>query len=311
MAKKAVLGRGLDALLSTATETREGTDRSDTHRGLYDFEDRVIKQGRVSEIPIDLISANPYQPRTSFNEDALAELATSIKQLGIIQPLTVRHKEDNSYELISGERRLRASRMAGLTKVPAYVREADVEAMLEMAIVENIQRENLDPIEIAVGYQRLIDECGLTQEHVADKVGKSRSTVTNILRLLKLSPDVQALLRSGKLSVGHARSLLAVDDQQEQTKLAQRVIREDLSVRSIEQIVRDLNSPEEKKTAVQKPVSVVTSRDSLQVQTYTDAIRGKFGTHVHIKRDGGNGGRIEISFYSDDDLDRLAELLLE
>ena len=311
MAKKAVLGRGLDALLSTANEKRESPGRQESHRGLYDFEDRAIKQGRVSEIAIDLITANPFQPRTSFNEDSLTELAESIRQLGIIQPLTVRHKENGTYELIAGERRLRASKIAGLTHVPAYVREADVEAMLEMAIVENIQRENLDPIEIALGYQRLIDECGLTQEHVAEKVGKSRSTVTNILRLLKLSPGVQALLRSGDVSVGHARSLLGIDNYETQTELAERVVEDDLSVRAIEQIVRDLSRPKEPNKRNSQQISVVSTRDSLQVQTYTDAIRGKFGTHVHIRRDSDNGGRIEISFYSDDDLDRLTELLLE
>lgn len=311
MAKKAVLGRGLDALLSTAKEPIETGSRTD-HRALYDFESRAKQQGIVSEVSIDSISANPYQPRTSFNKEALEELSASIRQLGIIQPLTVRAKDDGSFELISGERRLRAAQMAGLTSVPAYVREADVEAMLEMAIVENVQRENLDPIEVALGYQRLIDECDLTQEQVATKVGKNRTTVTNMLRLLKLSPDVQALLREGGITTGHARTLLSIENRELQTRLAARIQAEDLSVRTVEEIVRDLSRPSKKKEPKRAAApSVKSTRDNLQVNAYVDAIRSKLGTHINIKRDGTEGGRIEISFYSDDDLDRIAEILLD
>ncbi len=311
MAKKAALGRGLDALLSTSKEQIDTGSRGDSRRALYDFDSRARSQTRISDIEIDKIAANPYQPRTNFKTDTLDELASSIKQLGIIQPLTVRSKEDGTFELISGERRLRASRIAGLKVVPAYVREADVEAMLEMAIVENIQRENLDPIEVALGYQRLIDECNLTQEQVADKVGKSRSTITNLIRLLKLPPEIQSLLRDGSITTGHARALLSIPEIDEQITIARRIKIEDLSVRAVEQLARSTPKlPEEKSFKPEKIEFEMSSRDSLELKSYVDSIRSALGTHVHIRRDGADGGKIEISFYSDDDLDRIAELLL-
>lgn len=311
MAKKAALGRGLDALLSTSKEQIDISKSGDSHRALYDFENRARAQSQITEIETASISANPYQPRTNFNQEALEELSASIKQLGIIQPLTVRAKDDGTYELISGERRLRASKLAGLKKVPAYVRKADVEAMLEMAIVENIQRENLDPVEVALGYQRLIDECDLTQGQVADKVGKNRSTVTNLIRLLKLPPEIQSLLRAGSISVGHARALLAIEDDKDQIALANRIESEDLTVRDVERIVRsDGQEPNPVARKKETPDFELATRDSLELKSYTDSIRKKLGTNVHIKRDGTDGGRIEISFYSDDDLDRIAELLL-
>lgn len=312
MAKKAALGRGLDALLSTSKEQIDVSKSGESHRALYDFDSRARSQSQISEIDIASIAANPYQPRTNFNRDALDELAASIKQLGIIQPLTVRAKDDGSYELISGERRLRASKLAGLKKVPAYVRKADVEAMLEMAIVENIQRENLDPVEIALGYQRLIDECGLTQGQVADKVGKNRSTVTNLIRLLKLPPEIQSLLRNGTISVGHARALLSIDEVKEQIALANRIESEDLTVRDVEKIARsEPGIPPQPEGKSETPEFELATRDSLELKSYIDSFRKRLGTNVQIKRDGTDGGRIEISFYSDDDLDRIAELLLD
>ena len=211
MAKKVALGKGLKALLPTVDaaegEEREGVDEPAGQ--LYKFQDgrkgRLI--GKVAEIELSNIRPNPYQPRQSFEEEALDELAASIQQLGIIQPITVRALGDGQFEIISGERRFRASRRAGLDKIPAFVREADTEEMLEMAIVENVQREQLNPMEVALGYQRLMEECDLTQEKIAQKVGKKRATVANFLRLLKLPPPVQAAVRDESISMGHAGHL--------------------------------------------------------------------------------------------------------
>ncbi|MDX1429168.1 MAG: ParB/RepB/Spo0J family partition protein, partial [Rhodothermales bacterium] len=239
--KKAALGRGLDALISPSTEA-ESTERdarlSDSK--MYDFEDRLRLVGRVAEIDTDKIDANPYQPRSTFDESGLDELAESIRQLGIIQPITVRSMGGGKFELIAGERRLRAAGIAGLTRIPAYVREADTEAMLEMAIVENIQREELNPIEIALGYRRLIEELDLTQEQVAEKVGKSRAAVTNALRLLNLAPDVQQRISTGSLSAAHGRAIAALADHAIQARAAARVVAEQLSVRATEDMVRHM-----------------------------------------------------------------------
>lgn len=193
-------------------------------------------------VPADMIVANPYQPRLSFNQEAIEELSASIKTLGLIQPITVRKVSDTQYQIISGERRFRACRLAGMTMIPAYVREANDRSMLEMAIVENIQRENLDPIEVAMSYQRLIDECQLTQEEMADRVGKKRSSVTNSLRLLKLPVKVQHDLKVGLLSVGHAKVLLGVDQPSLQEQLCDLVVKEDLSVRQLEERILKLSS---------------------------------------------------------------------
>src|SRR5690554_4446947 len=212
--KKAALGKGLNALIPSigARDDERSEEGGVSQSRLYNFEDRVRLLGRVAELDVEAIRPNPYQPRQDFNDAALDELAASIAQLGIIQPITVRALGESRFELISGERRLRAAKRAGLKRVPAYVRDADTEAMLEMAIVENIQRENLNPVEVALGYHRLIEECGLTQEDVAQKVGKSRTTVTNTLRLLRLQPRVLASLRDGTLTSGHARMLVSVED---------------------------------------------------------------------------------------------------
>ena len=218
--KKAALGRGLDALISIDRSPTDESDPAASGSKMYDFEDRLRLVGRVAEIEIEKISPNPYQPRDSFDEAGLEELATSIKQVGIVQPITVRSVGGGRFELISGERRLRAAKIAGIERIPSYVRQADTEEMLEMAIVENIQREELNPIEVAHGYERLIEECGLTQERVADKVGKSRVAVTNTLRLLKLPAYIQSLIKLGSLSAGHARALMGIENEELQRKVA-------------------------------------------------------------------------------------------
>ena len=241
---KSALGKGLSALLpQTSAPDDDGGDETGTRTRLYNFEERRRLAGRVAELEVEAIRPNPYQPRKDFDETALDELSASIRQLGIIQPITVRATGDGRYELISGERRLRASRRAGLKRVPAYVREADTEAMLEMAIVENVQREDLNPVEVAVGYQRLMEEVGLTQEQVADKVGKSRPAIANVLRLLRLPPRVQASLRDGSLSPGHARALVTVDDEPTQIALLRAILDDGLSVREVERRVRALREP--------------------------------------------------------------------
>ena len=301
--KKAALGRGLSAILPTQEEGEEQERPQHT--------DRVRLIGRVAEIDVNVVRPNPYQPRKRFDEKALDELAASILQLGVIQPITVR-STDHGFEVISGERRLRAARRAGLKRVPAYVREADSEAMLEMAIVENIQREELNPIEVALGYQRLIEECSLTQEQVAQKVGKNRATVANFLRLLKLPPKIQASLRDAVVSVGHARALITIEDEDLQLRLFDEIERDGLSVREVEERVRKLREGDSEVRRPQPPQPVIQEapdRDSLQLREFTSLLRNRLSTQVKIKHKS-NGGHIEIQYYSDDDLERLLELLL-
>ena len=316
--KKAALGRGLNALLPSQNQPEESGEAAGSHElpktRLYHFEDRVRLLGRVADIEIEHIRPNPYQPRRDFDETALEELAASIQQLGIIQPITVRGMENGRFEVISGERRLRAARRAGLKRVPAYIRSADSEAMLEMAIVENVQREELNPVEVALGYQRLIEECGLTQEQVAQKVGKNRTTVANALRLLKLPPRIQASLRDGSLSAGHARTLLSLDGEDEQIRLLKQIDDEGLSVREVEERVRLLTRGDEpnepaKPAPKADPAPVLPERDRLELEAYANRLRGLLSTKVQIKHKPGSGGRIEISYYSDDDLERLIDLL--
>lgn len=312
MAKTAALGRGLSALLPAQNDASDEDGGKSGGRGrLYDFEERVRYLGRIAEVDVDNVRPNPYQPRRDFDETALDELAASIEQLGIIQPITVRAMDSGQFEVISGERRLRAARRAGLKRVPAYVREADIEAMLEMAIVENVQREALNPIEIALGYQRLIEECGLKQDDVAQKVGKNRTTIANFLRLLKLPPRGQAMLRDGTLTVGHARALINIDDEKVQDELLRRVVDESLSVREIEQIARDVKDAAQEEAAPPPPPAPpeLPLRDSLQLQHFADRLRGRFSTQVKIKHKGADGGKIEIAYYSEDDLERLLGLL--
>ena len=229
------LGRGLDAILQSPETDITSKDISG------DF-----VAGAIAEIDINLIETNPFQPRTEFDETALRELAQSIKEQGVIQPVTVRKLGYNKYQLISGERRLRASKLAGLTKIPVFIRVANDEQMLELALIENIHRENLNAIEVAISYQRLIDECNMTQEEVSDKVGKSRSAVANFLRLLKLPAEVQIAIRDGHITMGHARALINISDKEQQLKLLQQIIEGEMNVRQTEELAEKAKNPEAK-----------------------------------------------------------------
>ncbi len=290
MAKKNSLGRGLGALI----ESQETTPRETS------VETNVEKTngGGVAEIDIEVIDANPYQPRTIFDEEALIELSTSIKEIGIIQPITLREKENGHYELISGERRLRASKMAGLKKLPAYVRKADDQNMLEMALVENIQREDLDAIEIAISYQRLLDECNLTQELLSQRVGKKRATVTNYLRLLKLPADIQLGIRDRKLSMGHARALVTVDEPIDQLGIYNKILQQELSVRKVEELVRSLNTPKEE-------IIPIKEEQQKDYENLKKDLTSFFSSKIDFKRNNNGSGKIVIPFKSDEDLERI------
>jgi len=301
--KKSALGRGLGALLPDSDEAVPATSGIESTK-LYNFDERIRAAGTIAEVSVDKIAPNPYQPRTHFDETALQELSNSIQQLGIIQPITVRKTSAGRFELISGERRLKAARLAGLSVIPAFVREADSEAMLEMAIVENVQREQLNPIEVALGYQRLIDECAMTQEQVATKVGKNRSTIANFLRLLNLPPLIQAGLRDGVLTTGHARALLPLEDETLQRSLMDEIAASGMSVREVEQKVRQLLKPAakpspKKKTRTEQAVSA-------EMGAMADRMRRAIGTKVQIKP-GGKGGKVELEYYSDEDLERIVD----
>ncbi|MEM8965540.1 MAG: ParB/RepB/Spo0J family partition protein [Bacteroidota bacterium] len=289
--RKNALGRGLGALLedsSQETQLRESPTK---------------QYSSINEIPLENIEVNPFQPRTHFDREALQELADSIAVQGIIQPITVRLISGDRYQIISGERRVQASKLAGLTHIPAYVRKANDQQMLEMALIENIQRENLNAIEIALSYQRLISECDLRQDQLGDRVGKNRSTVNNYLRLLKLPPDIQAALRDTRLTMGHARALINVDTVEHQLHIFQRAVEDDLSVRQVEALVRELAAP--KKT---KPVSS-SSVVSPELQSIQNQLSSHFGTRVHIKATGKEKGEIKIPYLSTEDLNRILELL--
>jgi len=311
--QKSALGRGLGALLPVDDSETDLTPEL-ARTKLYNFQDRVRAAGRVTEIGLHLIDPNPYQPRSSFEEGPLEELAQSIRQLGIIQPVTVRESKRGRYQLISGERRWRAAHHCDLTTIPAFIRSADNEAMLEMAIVENVQRTELNPVDIALGYQRLMKECNLTQEKVSEKVGKSRASVTNMLRLLKLAPEVQAALKKGTISAGHARPLLSLEGGDQQVIVLARVEREGLSVRTVEELVRkllDRGIIEENTRKKSKKATTSDLADTSELAAIRDRIRSNFGTQVIIKPSRSkSGGSITLEYYSDDDLERLVDLLL-
>ena len=296
MSKKRALGRGLSALLSdTPDEEKLDVDVSSpigSHKTSGDS---------INEISLSQIETNPFQPRQHFDKEALNELAESIKVHGIIQPITVRKLAHNQYQLISGERRFQASRLAGLKAIPAYVRTADDQQMLEMALIENIQRENLNPIEISLSYQRLITECNLKQEELGDRVGKNRSTITNYLRLLKLPPDIQIAVRDHRISMGHARAIINVENPDSQLFIFKKILAEDLSVRKVEELARQLMS-EPKELGVQ-PTSA--SKEISQLQS---RLSSHFGTKVSVKSDGKKGD-IRIPFLSVEDLNRILDIL--
>ena len=256
----------------------------------------------ILRIPVDLIEPNPFQPRMSFDQEALEELAESIKTLGLIQPITVRRKEDGRYQIISGERRFRACRLSGMDMVPAYIRDTNDQGMLEMAIVENIQRENLDPIEIAMSYQRLIDECRLTQEQMAVRVGKKRASVTNYLRLLKLPAKIQHDLKVGLLSVGHAKVLLGIDDVKLQEYLCDLVIKDDMSVRQLEDKIRKMAQP--------KAETADDAQDLPDEYFKVLEIVGKyFENNISLKRTSAGKGSMTIHFNSDEEVKKFLKAL--
>lgn len=288
-AKRNALGRGLGALLAADETLAEGLTTAVSNW----------------KIPVDQIEANPYQPRTHFEETALRELSESIKLHGVIQPITVRKLAEGQFQLVSGERRLRATRMAGLHEIPAYILEADKQGMLEMALIENIQRQDLNAIEVAISYKRLIDEAQVKPEEVGERVGKERSTVANYLRLLKLPPEIQLGIRDAKIGMGHARALINVDKVEQQLFIYRKAVAEGLSVRKVEELVRNLSnegsgngkpkSPKEDTPVAYKPVQ--------------DQLRKRFETKVQIKVDNKGKGEIVLPFASTDDLNRLLDLL--
>ena len=284
------LGRGLDSILQSPETDITSKDISG------DF-----VAGAIAEIDIDLIETNPFQPRTEFDETALRELAQSIKEQGVIQPVTVRKLGYNKYQLISGERRLRASKMAGLTKIPVFIRVANDEQMLELALIENIHRENLNAIEVAISYQRLIDECNMTQEEVSEKVGKSRSAVANFLRLLKLPAEVQIAIRDGHITMGHARALININDKEEQLKLLQQIILEEMNVRQTEELAEKAKNPEAKE---RKQTNFIPEHFKSSIKKLSQTLN----TKVKVKRDIKGHGSVVIDFKDEAEFDRIMEL---
>jgi ParB family chromosome partitioning protein len=285
MAQKNALGRGLGALIEDADSPR-------------------FTVSAINEIDMDQIELNPFQPRKNFDEEALKELASSIREIGIIQPITVRELDGNKYQLITGERRYKAARIAGLKAIPAYVRKANDQNMLEMSLVENIQREDLDSIEVAISYQRLIEECNLTQENLSERVGKKRSTITNYLRLLKLPAEIQLGIRDKIISMGHARAVINIPDPETQLEIYHNILKNDLSVRKVEEIVRKLGTPSEISTQTKKVEVSLKEYESLR-----NHLADFFKTEVELKRNNKGNGKIVIPFKSDEDLERILAIL--
>ncbi len=289
--KKQALGRGLSALLKDTSNLNSASDRN---------AGEIV--GNIVEIELNHIQVNPYQPRTYFNEEALRELASSIRELGVIQPITVR-KVGNTFQLVSGERRFRASKLVGKSTIPAYIRIANDQEMLEMALVENIQRKNLDPIEVALSYQRLIEEIQLTQEELSTRVGKKRSTVTNYLRLLKLDPILQTGMRDGFISMGHGRALINIESTDDQLAIYKRILREQLSVRQTEKLVKILKEGSSSISSSKKKVRPSYIKDSLS------EINSFLGQQVDITINSRGKGKISIPFHSKEDFERIKNLL--
>jgi ParB family transcriptional regulator, chromosome partitioning protein len=284
MTKKYALGRGLGALI--------------------DGVEKEVLEKKVEanlDISVDSIEANPFQPRTSFDDKSLEELSHSIKKLGIVQPLTVREANDGKYQLIAGERRLRAARLAGLTHVPAFIRTADDQAMLELALVENIQREDLDAVEVAISFQRLIEECRLTQEQLSERVGKQRSTVTNYLRLLKLPAEIQLGIKNKQLMMGHARTLISIEDSKKQINVYYKIIDGELSVRQAEELVRQLQS------AGLKDTLKIEKRKKLngEFSKLSDHLIKIFDTKVNFRINETGKGKIVIQFDTAEEMERI------
>jgi ParB family chromosome partitioning protein len=292
--KKQALGRGLSALLKDPdNDIKSVADKN---------ADKVV--GNIIELELDAIEINPFQPRSNFNEESLRELATSITELGVIQPITVRKTNFNTFQLISGERRLRASKLAGLKVIPAYIRIANDNESLVMALVENIQRHDLDPIEIALSYQRLIDEIQLTQEQMSDRVGKKRSTITNYLRLLKLDPIIQTGIRDGFISMGHGRAIISIEDIDVQTDIYQKILSNNLSVRETEALVKNHQESLKSKSVSKAKPATFEIHD-----TEKKIITNYFGAKVDVKAAGNGKGKITIPFHSEEDFKRILKLI--
>ncbi len=288
MAKKNALGRGLGALIDVGDEQDE---RSLLH-----------SPSAINEIAIKSISVNPFQPRTSFDEEALNELVQSVEEHGIIQPITVRRAADNSYQLISGERRMKAAIKAGLKRIPAFIREAGDENMLELALVENIQREDLDAIEVAISYARLIEEFALTQEELGDRVGKKRATIANYLRLLNLPVEIQTGIREKKISMGHAKALAGIEDKDYQLEVFSKILSQELSVRQVESLAKKSRDTE---AASENPEEEIRS----DYEDLREHLSHYFGATIEFKRSNKGNGRIVIPFKSDEDLQRIVSIL--
>lgn len=290
--QKKALGRGLSALLN------------DPENDIKSAEDENAQKvvGNIVELELDNIEVNPFQPRSSFSDETLDELASSIKELGVIQPITVRKLDANKFQLVSGERRFRASKIAGLKTIPAFVRIANDQETLEMALVENIQRQDLDPIEIALSYQRLIDEVQLTQESLSDRVGKKRSTIANYLRLLKLDPIIQTGMRDGLLSMGHGRALVNIEDHEDQLEIYQRIIKNKLSVRATEKLIQEYKKPHSQN---KEKKNQLTNDQKRALNEMKDSL----GAKISIQATKKGNGKIIIPFSSEEDLKRLENLL--
>ncbi|VAW18207.1 Chromosome (plasmid) partitioning protein ParB [hydrothermal vent metagenome] len=293
--RKQALGRGLSALLKDPdNDIKSASDKN---------ADRVV--GNIVELDLDVIEVNPFQPRSNFNDETLQELATSIKELGVIQPITVRKIDFNKYQLVSGERRYRASKLIGLLTVPAYIRIANDQESLEMALVENIQRQDLDSIEIALSYQRLINEINLTQEKLSDRVGKKRSTIANYLRLLKLDPIIQTGIRDGFMSMGHGRALVNIEKKEDQISIYEKIVGENLSVRATERLVKEHQTS--KKTA-ENPT--VKSKVPSFVKNSENELTEHLSSKVGIKASDKGNGKITIPFHSKEEFQRIKKMIL-
>ena len=293
--RKKAMGRGLAALLSDpATDVTSAQDTG---------AEKLV--GSIVDLDLSLIEANPFQPRKTFNEEALRELGSSIRELGVIQPITVRKVGFNKFQLVSGERRFRASKLVGLTTIPAYIRLADDQQSLTMALVENIQRQDLDPIEVALSYKRLIEEIDLTQEQMSERVGKNRSTITNYLRLLKLDPIVQMGMRDGFISMGHGRALINVTDSEDQLRIYESIIADGLSVRQTEQLVRE-TKPNTKASGLPTRKTASLPQD---FDKELDKWQFRFNTPIKVKPASNGGGSIQIKYTSPAELERIAALL--
>lgn len=293
--KKQALGRGLSALLKDPENDINSAEDKNA--------DKVV--GNIVELDINSIEVNPFQPRTNFNEETLRELASSIRELGVIQPITVRKLAFNNYQLVSGERRFRASKLIGLENIPAYIRIANDQESLEMALVENIQRQDLDAIEIALSYQRLIDEINLTQEEMSERVGKKRSTIANYLRLLKLDPIIQTGIRDGFISMGHGRAMVNIEDQVDQLEVYEKIISNKLSVRATEQLVKNLNTTPETATKSDDGVIEIPKHIKKGVKEFSEY----FGHKIDVKVAKNGSGKITIPFHSEEDFNRIKKLV--